>query len=68
VGVVSKMMLTFALSVQLRNPLEERERSSYAGPLDEPIEDAAWEAQAPGQAPAPLKTAGRLDRRRWRAE
>jgi multisubunit Na+/H+ antiporter MnhB subunit len=69
VGVVSKMMLSFALSVQLRHPLEEHERSSYAGPLDEPIEDAAWEAQAPGAQgpPAPIRKSGHLDRRRWRS-
>jgi multicomponent Na+:H+ antiporter subunit B len=65
VGVVSKMMFSFALSVQLRHPLDERERAAYAGPIDEPIEDAAWEASAPGAGEpiAPLKAAGHLDRR-----
>ncbi len=83
VGVVTKMTFTFALSVQLKSPFDPEERAAYAAPQDEPIEDAAWEAQAPGlradEAPAegpllipegqarPLKAAGHLSRR-WRAD
>ena len=71
VGVVSKMVITFALSVQLKSPLDPDERSAYAAPDDEPIEDAAWDPQAPGVDPddktLPLKRSGRLSRR-WRAD
>jgi multisubunit Na+/H+ antiporter MnhB subunit len=77
VGVVSKMVFSFSLSVQLKNPLGPDERERYAAPQDEPIEDAAWEAQAPGLGagdrpdgdgePKPLRTVGRLSRR-WRAD
>lgn len=48
VGVVSKMVFVFALSVQLKNPFSADERPAYSAPDDEPIEDAAWDAQAPG--------------------
>lgn len=48
VGVVAKMVFSFALSVQLQSPFNADERARYAAPSDEPIEDAAWEAQAPG--------------------
>lgn len=51
VGVVAKMVFTFAHSVQLQSPFNAEERSRYAAPSDEPIEDAAWDAQAPGLAP-----------------
>lgn len=52
VGVVAKMILTFALSVQLKPPFSREERWHYAAPSDEPIEDAAWEAKAPGLSDA----------------
>jgi multisubunit Na+/H+ antiporter MnhB subunit len=71
VGVVAKMVFTFALSVQLKAPLDAAEVDRYAGPNEEPIEDAAWERRAPGlrdqpladNGPTPLRLTGRLDRR-----
>lgn len=77
VGVTAKMMFTFALSVQLKDPFDPAERSAYATADEEPIEDAAWNATAPGLAetmhgwpaptradgePLPLKTVGRPGR------
>jgi multicomponent Na+:H+ antiporter subunit B len=79
VGVTAKMMFTFALSVQLKDPFDPEERSRYATSDEEPIEDAAWAAFAPGAEevhghpaptrpdgePLPLKTTGRPGRA-WR--
>lgn len=48
VGVTAKMMFTFALSVQLKDPFDPNERLAYSTADEEPIEDAAWNATAPG--------------------
>jgi multicomponent Na+:H+ antiporter subunit B len=68
VGIACKIIFTFSLSVQLKEPFGEQERRAYATPDEEPIEDAAWAATAPGLAeevalePRPLKTVGKPGR------
>lgn len=57
VGVVTKLVFAFSLSVQLKDPLPGPDRTAYAAPHEEPIEDAPGRAPAAG-AFGPLRRKG----------
>ncbi len=51
VGVVSKLMLMFSSSVQIRPAFLTEEVRYYSSPFEEPIENAAEADEAPGRRP-----------------